>query len=433
MASVLYILDSKGSPLIYRSYRGDVSQDVPSVFQKRVIDEEEGRITPVFEEQGHIYTFVRENDVYLLMVSNINACSLQQVAFLHRCVSVFNAYVKTVTQETVRDNFVIIYELLDEMCDFGFPQFTEEKALREYIVQSTFLTKIMGSKTTLAQSELPAAVTGAAGSTPWRLPLNYKYSNNQVFLDVIEQVDLLANQAGETLSSEIVGTVKMQSRLSGMPTCTVGVNDKILFDRTGRSGSTVEVEDITFHQCVKLNQFESERIISFVPPDGEFTLLSYRLNERIQQPVKVRCTFTHHGTTRVKVHCTLQTKYRTNLTANEMEVYIPIPSDADLPQSNSQTGHLQYAPQVNALVWNLGKIAGNRQCSCSAEFHLPSIRSSDVNDLSKMPVKVRFVIPYFAASGFQVRYVKISEKSNYVATPWVRYVTQSGLYEIRTD
>jgi AP-1 complex subunit mu len=433
MASVLYILDSKGSPLIYRSYRGDVAQDVPAVFQKRVIDEEESRISPVFEELGHTYTFVRENDVYLLMVSNINTCSLQQIAFLHRCVSVFNAYFKTVTQETVQDNFVIIYELLDEMCDFGFPQFTEEKALREYILQSTFLTKIMGTKTTNAQSELPAAVTGAAGSTPWRLPRNYKYSNNQVFLDVIEQVDLLANQAGETLSSEVVGIVKMQSRLSGMPTCTVGLNDKILFDRTGRTGKTVEMEDITFHQCVKLNQFESERVISFVPPDGEFTLLSYRLNERIQQPVQVRCTFTHHGTSRVCVHCSLQTKYRSSLTANEMEVYIPIPSDADRPQSNSQTGHLQYAPQVNALVWNLGKIAGGRQCSCSAEFHLPSIRSSDVHDLSRMPVKVRFVIPYFAASGFQVRYVKVTEKSNYVATPWVRYVTQSGLYEIRTD
>ncbi|KAK7195647.1 adaptor complex AP-1 medium subunit [Novymonas esmeraldas] len=433
MASVLYILDSKGGPLIYRSYRGDITQDVPNVFQRRVIDEEEGRIAPVFEEQGHTYTFIRENDVYLLTVSSINTCSLQQIAFLHRCVTVFKAYFKVVTHETVQDNFVIVYELLDEMSDFGLPQFTEEKALREYILQSTLLTSILGTKTTLTQSELPAAVTGAAGSTPWRLPRNYKYSNNQVFLDVIEQVDLLANQAGETLSSEIVGTVKMQSRLSGMPTCTVGVNDKILFDRTGRAGNTVEVEDITFHQCVKLNQFESERVISFIPPDGEFTLLSYRLNERIQQPVRVRCTFTHHGATRVRVHCSLQTKYRTSLTANEMEVFIPIPSDADRPQSNSQTGHLQYAPQANALVWSLGKLAGNRQCSCTAEFHLPSIRSSDINDLSKMPVKVRFVIPYFAASGFQVRYVKVSEKSNYVATPWVRYVTQSGLYEIRTD
>ncbi|KPI89421.1 putative adaptor complex AP-1 medium subunit [Leptomonas seymouri] len=433
MASVLYILDSKGNPLIYRSYRGDVAQDVPAVFQKRIIDEEESRITPVFEELGHTYTFVRENDIYLLLVSNINTCSLQQITFLKRCVFVFKAYFKVVTQETVQDNFVIIYELLDEMCDFGFPQFTEEKALREYIMQSTFLTKIMGTKTTLAASELPAAVTGAAGSTPWRLPRNYKYKNNQVFLDVIEQVDLLANQAGDTLSSEVLGSVKMQSCLSGMPTCTVGLNDKILFDRTGRHGKSVEMDDITFHRCVKLNQFESERIITFVPPDGEFTLLTYRLNEHIQLPVQIRCTFTRHGTSRVRVHCTLQTKYRSSLTANEMEVLIPIPSDADRPQSNSLTGHLQYAPQLSSLVWNLGKIAGGRQCSCSAEFHLPSIRSSDSQDFSRIPVRVRFTIPYFAASGFQVRYVKVSERSNYVATPWVRYVTQSGVYEIRTD
>lgn len=36
-----------------------------------------------------------------------------------------------VEEESVRDNFVIIYELLDEMMDFGFPQTTESKILQE--------------------------------------------------------------------------------------------------------------------------------------------------------------------------------------------------------------------------------------------------------------------------------------------------------------
>ena len=33
------------------------------------------------------------------------------------------------------------------------------------------------------------------------------------------------------------------------------------------------VEDIKFHQCVKLTRFESDRTISFIPPDGEFELM----------------------------------------------------------------------------------------------------------------------------------------------------------------
>jgi hypothetical protein len=42
---------------------------------------------------------------------------------------------------------------------------------------------------------------------------------------------------------------------------------------------TVELEDIKFHQCVRLARFENDRTISFVPPDGNFDLMSYRLSQ----------------------------------------------------------------------------------------------------------------------------------------------------------
>jgi AP-1 complex subunit mu len=33
-------------------------------------------------------------------------------------------------EEALRDNFVVAYELLDEVMDFGFPQSTDSKALK---------------------------------------------------------------------------------------------------------------------------------------------------------------------------------------------------------------------------------------------------------------------------------------------------------------
>ena len=36
-------------------------------------------------------------------------------------------------EESLRDNFVIVYELLDEVMDFGYPQFTEAKILSECV------------------------------------------------------------------------------------------------------------------------------------------------------------------------------------------------------------------------------------------------------------------------------------------------------------
>jgi hypothetical protein len=54
--------------------------------------------------------------------------------FLHRLTEVFADYFKELEEESIRDNFVIVYELMDEMMDFGYPQTTETKILQEYVV-----------------------------------------------------------------------------------------------------------------------------------------------------------------------------------------------------------------------------------------------------------------------------------------------------------
>lgn len=48
----------------------------------------------------------------------------------------FTDYFKEVEEESIRDNFVIVYELLDEFMDFGYPQTTDPKVLQEYVLYS---------------------------------------------------------------------------------------------------------------------------------------------------------------------------------------------------------------------------------------------------------------------------------------------------------
>lgn len=52
---------------------------------------------------------------------------------MYKMVEVFCEYFKDLEEESVRDNFVIIFELFDEMMDYGFPQTTESKILQEYV------------------------------------------------------------------------------------------------------------------------------------------------------------------------------------------------------------------------------------------------------------------------------------------------------------
>lgn len=52
---------------------------------------------------------------------------------MHKLAGVLEEYFKQLEEESIRDNFVILYELLDEMMDFGYPQTTESKILQECV------------------------------------------------------------------------------------------------------------------------------------------------------------------------------------------------------------------------------------------------------------------------------------------------------------
>jgi AP-1 complex subunit mu len=50
-------------------------------------------------------------------------------SLLHSIAQVFSQYFRVLEEESVKDNFVVIYELLDEMVDNGYPQITAFETL----------------------------------------------------------------------------------------------------------------------------------------------------------------------------------------------------------------------------------------------------------------------------------------------------------------
>ena len=50
--------------------------------------------------------------------------------YVNTC-QVFKDYFGELEEESIRDNFVVVYELLDETMDFGYPQTCESRILRE--------------------------------------------------------------------------------------------------------------------------------------------------------------------------------------------------------------------------------------------------------------------------------------------------------------
>ena len=211
---------------------------------------------PVFTDKDITYVWIKVNNIHMVSVAKGNPNVAMCLSFLYKIRDCFVSYFKELEDESLRDNFVITYELLDEMMDNGYPQITEVKVLQEYI--KTEANKMVGShknmmgnlkKMTGADNVQNLAVpTAASNAVGWR-PDNIKYSKNEVFLDVIEKLNLLVSSNGNVLRSEILGAVKMRCNLTGMPELKLGLNDKTLFEMTGKQSRNklIEMEDIKFH------------------------------------------------------------------------------------------------------------------------------------------------------------------------------------------
>jgi len=249
----------------------------------------------------------------------------------------------------------------------------------------------------------------------------------------MESVNLLVNSNGNVLHSEIVGAIKMKTKLSGMPELRLGLNDRVQFQSAGRGVGgprAIEMEDVNFHQCVRLSTFETDKTISFIPPDGRFELMSYRLNTQVKPLIRVESIVKRHQRSRLEYTVKARSQFKQRSTANNVVITIPVPNDVDSPKFKATMGKVQYKPELDALVWTIKQFQGGRELMLVASFGLPSIIDEDSAD-DRPPVKVTFEIPYFTVSGIQVRYLKIIEKSGYQAMPWVRYITKSGDYQIR--
>ena len=126
-----------------------------------------------------------------------------------------------------------------------------------------------------------------------------------MFIDIIENVNVLISNKGTLLRSDVVGQVVMKAKLTGMPECKFGINDKLFMRAAAADPSKsvdkgIQIDDIKFHQCVRLGRFDRDRSITFIPPDGVFQLMTYRITENINLPFKVMPVVQEYGKQRIE-------------------------------------------------------------------------------------------------------------------------------------
>jgi AP-2 complex subunit mu-1 len=368
---------------------------------------------------------VRVNNLYVVCVTKTNANAALVFEFCYRFISIAKSYFGKVDEESVKNNFVLIYELIDEISDYGYPQNSEIDTLKSYITTESVISS------DIAAEESSKITTQATGATSWRRG-DVKYKKNEAFVDVVETVNLSMSAKGTVLRADVDGHIQMRAYLSGTPECKFGLNDKLVIDKNSQGGASdaVELDDCRFHQCVRLNEFDTSRTISFIPPDGEFELMRYRSTSNVKLPLRVIPTVNEIGTTQVSYNIAVKANFGTKLSATNVVLRIPTPLNTTGVDCKVANGKAKYVPAENVVVWKIPRIQGGQECTFSATAGLTSTTTRQV--WARPPIDVDFEVLMLTASGLIVRFLKVFEKSNYHSIKWVRYLTKaSGSYQIR--
>ena len=78
---------------------------------------------------------IKRGNIWLAAVTKQNVNASMVFEFLLKMCEVMQSYFGKISEENVKNNFVLIYELLDEILDFGYPQNTDTGILKTFITQ----------------------------------------------------------------------------------------------------------------------------------------------------------------------------------------------------------------------------------------------------------------------------------------------------------
>ncbi|KAH0587131.1 AP-3 complex subunit mu-1 [Termitomyces sp. J132] len=211
---------------------------------------------------------VKCGDIRILCPVSGDVDPLFAFSFIQAFIDILNEYFGSVSAATLKDNFDVVYQLLEETLDSGgYPLTTSSNALRDIVLPPSLLTKLLS----VAGANITSSINSGSGlgSGPFSSPIPWRkaglrYASNEIYFDMVEELKAIVNRNGTTLLSTVRGTIETNCRLSGTPDCQLSfANPQVL-------------ADCAFHPCVRLKRWSDSKILSFIPPDGRFVLAEYR-------------------------------------------------------------------------------------------------------------------------------------------------------------
>jgi AP-4 complex subunit mu-1 len=233
------------------------------------------------------------------------------------------------------------------------------------------------------------------------------------------------------VNSSIDGSILMKSYLE----LRLALNEDVVIGKGNGSYGSFVLDDCNFHECVHLDEFETSRTLHFLPPDGEFAVLNYRITADYRAPFKLYPTIEESGTYKVDAIVVLGADIPEANYGSNVVIRLPVPRatvsvlaefSVEMPGC-----HAEYNASEKKVIYTIRKFNGSSEISLRARITLDQpVTAADKKEIG--PMSMTFEIPMYNVSNLQVRYLRISETHKpYNPCRWVRYITQSSSYVCR--
>jgi AP-4 complex subunit mu-1 len=463
--SQLFILSSRGDKIVFKDYRQDVPRNADETFFRHtkfwgtaiagdtVVEHQAvpGDCPPYFMDKNICFTWVRKNGVSIVAASRSWSVSpLLIVEALTRVVKVLKDFLGTFSEDSIRKNFTLVYELLDEMIDSGVVQEMSSERLKPYIFTEPVVSQAAPEEKQVTSSSegvlsrlrrgdfgLSGAQTRKSTATAVSIIQSGKERKNEIYIDVIERLNVTFNAQGSVVTSEVDGTIVMKSFLAGSPDLYLGLNEDLVVGNTDGRGryATVCLDSVNFHEAADYSKFETERTVVMRPPDGEFTVMNYRSRAEVSQPFRVIPSIELVST--YKAELTLRVRGDIPATTAGINVIVrcPVPKAAtsvSVELGVGATGQTyEYRQADRTVLWKIPKFKGGTEqivkIGIATGAPITPTMRKEIG-----PVTMQFEVPSHNVTGIQIRFLRLEERSkSYNPQRWVRNITQAASYVTR--
>ena len=431
--SQFFILTKRGDSIIYLDFKRDIKKSNEIFFRKvNFYSDEEEAAPPIFNEEGINFIYIKNPQLYFVISTLDNSSPNYFLEILERIMKVIKDHCGELTEESIKKNFVLIYEIINEMIDFGFPQLSTTEQVKQFVFTEPIV--ILNNINTIKEMINKKVKSNENTKRSIMITKDDK-SKNEIYVDIFEKVTCLFNKNGNLINSEVVGAIKMKSYLKNSPELKIILSNDISFTKDNYNSGKIFIDDYNFDQGVQTKDLLNSSTLYIVPPEGEFILMNYHINSDFDPPFKIY-SIVEEFDYKLELTLKVQANYSTKINGGNIVIKFNIPKLTqsvffDLPPKNKNIQKVDYIKSQQICVWKIPKMAGGTENNLNVKITLQVNKPSQLRrELG--PITMSFEIPNYNISKLQIKELKVlSNDKKYNALKWVRIFTQASSYVFR--